>query len=71
MEKPPPERGSEDQLQPLVLPHSMQRWQAPLRTMMAPQVLQLGASPMSYMCFMASEAWRMPRSSTEGIGDRG
>jgi hypothetical protein len=35
----------------------MQRWQAPLRTMMAPQVEQLGASPMSYMPFMASEAW--------------
>ncbi len=55
-----------------MLPHSMQRWQAPLRTMMAPQVLQLGASPMSYMPFMASEAWTIPLSSTEekGVEDK-
>ena len=35
----------------------MQRWQEPLRVMMEPQVLQLGASPMSYMDFMAVAAW--------------
>ena len=31
---------------------------------MAPQVLQLGASPMSYMERMASAAWKRLRSST-------
>ncbi len=34
--------------------------------MMAPQVAQLGASPMSYMDFMASATWMMPRSSNVG-----
>jgi hypothetical protein len=28
--------------------------------MMAPQVAQEGESPISYMDFMASEAWSMP-----------
>ena len=36
--------------------------------MMAPQVAQEGESPMSYMDFMASEAWQMPRSSMVGTG---
>ena len=34
---------------------------------MAPQVEQLGASPISYMPRMASEAWKRPRSCNAGM----
>jgi hypothetical protein len=33
---------------------------------MAPQVEQLGASPISYMLRIASDAWNRPRSCNEG-----
>ncbi len=33
--------------------------------MMAPQVAQEGASPMSTMFFMAFAVWKIPLSSTE------
>ena len=39
--------------------------------MMEPQVAQEGASPMSYMDFMASAAWKMPRSSMEEVAGCG
>ena len=34
--------------------------------MMAPQVEQLGASPISYIPRIASEAWKSPRSCNDG-----
>jgi len=34
--------------------------------MMAPHVEQLGASPISYMLRIASEAWKRPRSCNAG-----
>lgn len=35
--------------------------------MMAPQVEQLGASPISYMLRIASDAWKRPRSCKAGV----
>ena len=34
---------------------------------MAPQVEQLGASPISYMLRIASDAWKRPRSCNAGV----
>ena len=50
-------RATQTYEQPLVEPQLLQRKHDPLRVMMAPQLWQLGASPMSTMSFNASEAW--------------
>ena len=34
---------------------------------MAPHVEQLGASPISYMPRIASDAWKSPRSCKDGV----
>src|SRR6185295_14155877 len=50
---------------PLVPPQLPQRWQLPLRVMMDPQKLQVGASPRSMSPARASAAWTEP-----GVGPR-